>query len=131
MPDLPLKTLTKTFKSSDMPDLYYNTSNPNTFLLQRMNNELLTAEEQVTELLKRVKELIGMSDPTSIQLTLYISNPLGLCVSSFKSSTSLFFQLQILSDERAKLEARRRCLCSTWPSSWKRGMPAIRPRLSS
>jgi hypothetical protein len=39
MPDLPLKTLTKTFKSSDMPDLYYNTSNPNTFLLQRMNNE--------------------------------------------------------------------------------------------
>jgi hypothetical protein len=37
--DLLLKTLTETFKSSDMSDHYYNTSNPNTFLLQRMNNE--------------------------------------------------------------------------------------------
>jgi hypothetical protein len=39
VPGLLLKTLTKIFKSSDMPDLHYNTSNPNTFLLQRMNNE--------------------------------------------------------------------------------------------
>jgi hypothetical protein len=120
-----------------MPDFPYNTSNPNTSALQRMNNEhrdmyhdlvcehrklsnehsrlrldlskkgklsrhnlvcritfifyssqhpscrhilmcrhitpcrhfLATAEEQVTELVKRVKELTGMSDPINFQIT--------------------------------------------------------------
>jgi hypothetical protein len=52
-----------------------------------------TAEEQVTELLKRVKELTGMPDlaTASFQLILCTSNPLAFCVSNFKSFASLFF----------------------------------------
>jgi hypothetical protein len=60
-----------------------------------------------------VKELTGMADPASFQLTFYTLNPFALCVSSFKSFASSFFQLQILSDEKTALEARHRDCMST------------------
>jgi hypothetical protein len=48
-----------------------------------------------------VKELTGMPDPASLQLTFfYTSNLFALCTSIFKSFASLLFPLQILSDEK-------------------------------
>jgi hypothetical protein len=88
------------------------------------------AEAQVTELLKRVKELTGMPDPAVTRIdTLYFKS-LTLC-QCFLSSNP--FNLKSLQMKRLHWRHATRTVCPRWmwPSNWTTGMPATRPRLSS
>jgi hypothetical protein len=88
------------------------------------------AEAQVTELVKRVKELTGMLDPAVPQIdTLYFKSFISrFC---FLSSHSLNFksmQMRKLHWRPATRTVRPQWM---WPSNWTTGMPLTRPRQSS
>jgi hypothetical protein len=72
-----------------------------------------TAEEQVTELVKRVKELTGMPDSVIFQLITLHFKSFCFYHCPLPSNPFLFFYLQILVDEKTALEARHRdCVSS-------------------
>jgi hypothetical protein len=90
----------------------------------------VAAEEQVTELLKRVKELTGMPNPAIIQInTLYFK--------SFKfflvPLTSNPFDFESLQMKRLHWKHATRTVRPQWmwPSNWTTGMPPTKLRWSS
>jgi hypothetical protein len=88
------------------------------------------AEAQVTELVKRVKELTGMPDPAVTRIdTLYFKS--FISSHCFLSSPCFDFK----SFQMIKLHWRHatRTVCPQWmwPSNWTTGMPLTRSRQSS
>jgi hypothetical protein len=87
-------------------------------------------EEQVTELLKRIKELTCMPNLANLQIsTLYFK--------SFKffliPLTSNPFNFESLQMKRLHWKHATRTVCPQWiwPSSWMKGMPPTKLRWSS
>jgi hypothetical protein len=88
------------------------------------------AEEQVTELLKRVKELTGMPNPANLRIN-------TLHFKSFKffliPLTSNPFDFESLQMKRLDWKHATRTVLPqwTWPSNWTTGMPPTKLRWSS
>jgi hypothetical protein len=88
------------------------------------------AEAQVTELVKRVKELTGMPDPAVTPIdTLYFKSFISChCFLSSHYFDFKSFQMTKLHWRHATRTVRPHWM---WPSNWTTGMPLTRSRWSS